>query len=374
MIYLDNAATTKPTPEIIKLHQRISEEYWYNTNSIHTLGIKANTLLEQSINVVKDSLKVKNKKVIYTSSATSSNNLAIYGICNAFLGQNKHIITSKIEHPSVLNCYKDLETKGFKVTYLSVDHNGIIDLNELKSSITSDTVLISIMWVNNIIGSIQPIKEVINIIKQYPRIKFHLDAVGGIGKLKNDFSFEDIDLITFTPHKLHGLKGTGLLVLNNNINLISNVKGGHQQYGFMPGTVDLPGVVCASKTIKEAILKIDENYQYVEKLYNYLIKNIQTFNNIIINSPNHNYSIYVLNISFKNVKGETVVHFLEKNDIFVSTTSACNSTVKNLDKTLMATFGDEQRTINAIRISLSKDNTKEEIDQFIKILKEVEKI
>ena len=163
-------------------------------------------------------------------------------------------------------------------------------------------------------------------------------------------------------------------ILNNNINLISNVKGGHQQHSFMPGTVDLPGAVCASKTIKEAVLKIDEHYTYVEKLYNHLLDNIKTFNNIIINSPNTNYSIYVLNISFKNVKGETVVHFLEKHNIFVSTTSACNSSVKNLDKTLMATFNDEQRTINAIRISLSKDNTLEEINRFIKILKEVEKI
>lgn len=374
MIYFDNAATTKPTLEILKLHQRISNEYWYNTNSIHMLGQKANGLLEQSINVIKDTLNCKNKKVIFTSSATTSNNLAIYGICNSFVGQNKHIITSKIEHPSVLNCYKDLESKGFKVTYLSVNNQGNIDLNELEQAITSDTILISLMWVNNIIGSILPIKEVIKIVKKYPRLKFHLDGVGGIGKIKNDFNFDDIDLITFTPHKLHGLKGTGVLLVNNNITLISNVKGGHQQYNFMPGTVDLAGAVCAAKTLKEAVLSIDNNYQKVSKIYHYLKNKLISNNNIIINSPDANYSVYNLNISFKNIKGETVVHFLEKYQIYISTTSACTATTKDLDKTLIATFNDESRAINAVRISFSHENTIEEVDTLLEKIKELETI
>ena len=374
MIYFDNAATTKPTPEILQLHQRISCEYWYNTNSIHQLGQKANGLLEQSIKVVKDTLKCNNKKVIYTSSATTANNLAIYGICNSFIGKNKHIITTKIEHPSVLNCYKDLENKGFNVTYLSVNNQGNIDLNELEQAITSDTVLVSLMWVNNIIGSILPIKEVIKIVKKYPRLKLHLDGVGGIGKIKNDFNFDDIDLITFTPHKLNGLKGTGVLLVHNNITLVSNVKGGHQQYGFMPGTVDLAGVVCASKTLKEAVSNLDKHYEYVSKIYHYLKNNLINNSNIIINSPETNYSVYNLNISFKNVKGETVVHFLEKHQIYISTTSACTATTKDLDKTLMATFNDEQRALNAVRISFSHENTIEEVDILLKKIKELETI
>lgn len=369
MIYFDYAATTPPTKEIMALHEKISKEYWYNCNSAHQMGIMCDQLLQKASNVIKNTLHLKKKKIVYTSSATTANNLAIYGICNSYLGQNKHIITTKIEHPSVLNCYKDLETKGFKVTYLDVNSEGFIDPEDIINAISSDTILISIMWVNNIIGAIQPINEVIKVVKRYPRLKLHVDGVGGVGKIAPDFDFNDIDLLTYTAHKLEGIKGTGVLIYQENISLNSNVKGGHQQEGNMPGTVDLAGAVCFAKTTQEAVKNLSENYEIVSKYHDELVNAFKGIPHFIINSPMHDYSPYLFNLSIMGLKGETIMHSLEQNEIYVSTTSACNATSKTLDKTLMAMTNDETRTIDAIRISLSHLNTLSDITTLIETIK-----
>lgn len=271
----------------------------------------------------------------------------------------------------MLECFQDLEKKGFNVTYLDVDQNGIIDLDMLKQSLTKDTILVSIMWVNNIIGSIQPIKEIKEILKEYPRVKFHSDLVQGITKIVPNFDFNDLDLFTFTAHKLHGLKGTALLVVNEKINLEKITKGGHQQNNLRGGTFDVAGAVCLAKTLSLSNENIQKRYNYVKSLNDYLIKELNQIPFIKINSPRMSCSPYVLNFSLNNLKGETFMHYLEQYQIYLGYGSACNAKTKSLENTLMATFNDEQRASNAVRISLDDSNTVEEVKEVIEKLKEI---
>lgn len=370
MPYFDSTATTKPSKEVLDIYTKASNEYWYNISGQYRMSVMGSNLILKATSQVLNALNTTNKKIIFTSGATEANNTAIYGICEKYYGQNKHIITTSIEHPSVLNCFKDLESKGFEVTYLSVGKNGIIDLNELKSAIKPNTVFISIMWVNNIVGTVLPIKEVINIVKENPRIKLHVDAVQGIGKINNDFSFNDIDLFTISSHKIHGLKGTGALVLNNNIEIKPLVKGGHQQNNMRAGTVDLAGILAFTVALKNSIKEQRANYQYVNNLYSYLIDNLTKFDFIYLNINKESYSPYILSVTFKKIKAETVMHFLESFDIFVGIGSACNEKTKVIEPVLKY-MQDEKLSINTIRISLSKDNTKEELDLLISKIKEI---
>lgn len=369
MIYFDYTATTKPKQELLDLHNRINNEYWYNTEGMYNPGVKSHMLLDKSAKVIIDTLKLKNKKVLFTSGATEANNTAIYGICSAYYNEPKHIITTYLEHASVLNAYKDLEKRGFKVTYLKPNKDGIIDINDLEQNITNDTVLISVMWVNNIIGTIQPIDKVIEIVKKYPRIKLHVDGVQGFGKIEPNFSFNNIDLLTISGHKLEGLKGTGLLLYNDKLHL-SFIKGGHQQDGIRPGTVDLAGCVVMAKTIQLATKDINIKYSDVLNKYQYLVNNLEKEDHIILNKSKYS-SPYILSITFKKIKGETVLHTLEKNNIIVGTGSACNSHSKDQEPTLTYTLEDENLAINTIRISLSTYTTYEELDLLIKHVKEI---
>lgn len=371
MIYFDNASTTKPSQKIIDLYAKVNSEYWYNESSTHQLGITTKTLLDRASASICRTLNLNSKKVIFTSSATEANNLAIYGICKQYINQNKHIITSKIEHPSVLECFQDLEKQGFNVTYLDVDENGIIDLDILKQSLTKDTILVSIMWVNNIIGSIQPIKEIKEILKDYPRVKLHSDLVQGLTKLVPDFDLNDLDLMTFTAHKIHGLKGTAVLVLNDKINLNKVTKGGHQQNNMRGGTVDVAGAVCLAKTLEYEYVDIDKRFEKVSALYDYLVDELSKLSYIIINSNKINYSPYVLNFSLRDLKGETFMHYMEQYQIYLGYGSACNAKTKALENTLMAVYNDEKRASNAVRISLSENNNLDEVKYFIQKLHEI---
>lgn len=371
MIYFDNASTTKPDPVIIDLYTKINNEYWYNESSTHQLGITSKTLLDRATVSICHTLNLKNKKIVFTGSATEANNLAIYGICKPYVNQHKHIITSKVEHPSVLECFQDLEKQGFSVTYLDVDENGIVDLEMLKNSLTKDTILVSIMWVNNIIGSVQPIKKIKEILKDYPRVKFHSDLVQGITKLVPDFDLNDLDLMTFTAHKLHGLKGTAVLILNDKINLEKITKGGHQQNNMRGGTVDVAGAVCLAKTLERENSGVSDRLNTVNKLYNYLIDELSKLPYIIINNSKKEYSPYVLNFSLKNLKGETFMHYMEQYQIYLGYGSACNAKTKALENTLMAVYNDTVRASNAVRISLSAENTIDEVKYFIQKLKEI---
>ena len=369
MIYFDYTATTKPRSEVLEVYNKVNNEYWFNPSSFYKAGVINHNLFDDCATNICKYLKLNKKRVIFTSGATEANNLAIYGVCNNYLNQNKHIITTKIEHPSVMSCFQDLEKKGFNVTYLNVDESGIIDLEELKASITADTILISIMWVNNIVGAIEPIKEVIEIAKKYPRIKLHVDAVQGLGKIKPDFDFNDVDMFSFSSHKINGLKSSGALIINDNINLNPLTKGANQQKGTRPGTIDLSLALATTKAVRLITEELDQHYIYVKELHDYFLEKLQDIPNILINSPSNNHSPYILNISIMDSESETFIRYLEKYDIYVAAGSACNSKSKKPEKTILAMYKDEKRSLTSIRISLSYISTKKEIDEFIQYLR-----
>jgi cysteine desulfurase len=371
MIYFDYTSTTKPKQELLDLHQKINNEYWFNTEAMYKEGSKSFALMEKSAKVACDSLNLTNKKVLFTSGATEANNTAIYGTVSMYYKEPKHIITTYLEHASVLNTFIDLEKRGFKVTYLKPNKDGIINISDLEQALTSETVLVSIMWVNNIIGTIQPIKEIIEVIKKHKRAKLHIDAVQGLGKLTPDFNLNDVDLITVSGHKLNGIKGTGILFYNDKMHL-SFLQGGHQQFGVRPGTVDLAGCVVMAKTIQLATRNVEKKYIDVLEKYNYLVSQLTTTKNIVLNTSKYS-SPYILSISFKQIKGETVLHMLESSDIMVSTGSACNSGSKEQEKTLIYTLEDSTLAVNTIRISLSTETTFDELNTLITKIKEIGK-
>ena len=369
MIYLDTTATTKPNEEVIKTYQKVLSDFWYNPSSPYTLGQKANNLFQDSINHIKRLIETPNHNIIFTQSATIANNLAIFGITNNYQNKNMKIITTKIEHPSVFNPFKSLEEKGFNVVYLNVDKNGIINIDSLKEEMNQDTLLVSIMWVNNIIGTIEPIEEIIKIVKQYPRCRLHVDLVQGFTKINPNFKFSDIDLFSVSMHKIEGLKGCGILGFKENINISNHLVGSSQQLGINPGTIDLANAVSAAKAIRLSLESKEDSYNKVLKLNQYLRNKLISIDGIYINSPQHNVSPYILNISIPKYNAETIMHYLEQKEIYVAVGSACNSKIKKPEKTVLAVTKDEQRATTSIRISLSKYITINDLDILVQELK-----
>ena len=369
MIYLDSTATTKPNEEVIKTYQKVLSDFWYNPSSPYTLGLKAHNLFQDSINHIKRLINTPNHNIVFTQSATIANNLAVFGITNNYQNKKMKVITSKIEHPSVFNPFKSLAEKGFDIVYLNVDECGIINLEELKKEINQDTLLVSIMWVNNIIGTIEPIEEVIKIVKQYPRCRLHVDLVQGFTKITPKFNFNDVDLFSVSMHKIEGLKGCGILGFKENINLSNHLIGSSQQMGINPGTIDLANAVSAAKAIRLSLESSKDSYQVVSELNCYLRNKLSLVEGIYINSPKENVSPYILNISIPKYNAETIMHYLEQKEIYVAVGSACNSKIKKPEKTVLAVTNDEERATTSIRISLSKYITKNDIDILVKELK-----
>ncbi len=363
MRYFDYAATTPIDKEVMETYIKVQNNYFANTTSLHSLGQKSNALFEQASKEIKDILGLKEHNIVYTSNATEANNLAIYGIVKKH--SKGKIITSKIEHPSVYEVFKNLEQEGYEVVFLDVDEKGIIDMKQLRKEINKNTLLVSIMWVNNITGSIQPIKEIIELVNQYPRTKLHVDAVQGIGKIKPDFNYNKIDLFTISAHKIQGPKGIGALVYNQNIDLHKRLYGSSAQYGVKPGTLDLALVVSFCKALKKFVALWEEHYQIVLELNRRLRNKLEGTAGIVINSSLEA-SPYIINISLPNVNGETMVHMLEEKEIYVSTGSACSSKLKKPEKTVYSMTQSELLATTTIRISLSYLLSKDDVDYLAK--------
>lgn len=361
-MYFDYTATTPIDNEVLDLYVTIQKKYYANTTSLHLLGQKANNIYEQMKKEIRNVLGI-NHELIFTSNATEANNLAILGVIENKVGK---IITTEIEHPSVFNVYKELENRGYEVVYLKVNTEGIIDLNQLEEEMNNNVLLVSVMWVNNIIGSIQPIKDIIRIVSKYPKAKLHIDAVQGITKIKPDFKFEDIDLFTMSAHKFYGPKGIGVLAYKKNIDLKKRLFGSNSQNGIKPGTFDLALVACCAKALKKYNNNLDKHFDYVKRLNDYLIKEIK--NDKIVFNSNENCSPYILNLSIPGINGETLVHTLEANDIYVSTGSSCSSKLAKPEKTIYAISKDESRARSVIRISLSYLTTIDEVKELVRVL------
>ncbi len=369
MIYFDNSATTKPYKEVIETYQKVSEVFFGNPSSLHTLGKQAEKLLDQGREQISKLLQANKKEIVFTSGGTEGNNLAIKGTALQHKSRGNHLITTKIEHASNYEAFQQLETLGFEVTYLDVDHYGIICLDQLKSSLREDTILVSIIHVNNELGSIQPIKEIGEIVKQYPKAYFHVDHVQGITKVPLSFKQCHIDLCTISGHKFHGPKGTGILYVRQGVKLFSLFTGGVQEYNLRAGTENIPGVIAIAKALRMSMEKFVQNKNHLQQLRNHFIKSLNEIEGVVVNSPIEEAAPHIVNFSLPKLKPEVIIQSLGEQEMYVSTKSACSSKLAEPSRVLMMAGLGNDRAGSAIRASFSFDNTIEEVDEFILAMK-----
>ena len=369
MIYLDNCATTKPYKEVLETFVEVNDNYYGNPASINRFGKTTNKLLDAARKQVADILKVKKETIYFTSCATESNNIAIIGSVEHKKDFGNRIIVSKIEHPSVLETYRELERRGFILDYLNVNSNGLIDLNHLKSLLTKETILLSVMQVNNVYGGVQPIKEIVELLKEYPKVHFHVDGVQGV--LKKEINLSDIDSYSISAHKFHGIKGVGALYLKSRRTVHNITFGGGQENGLRSGTVNVAGAVSLAKALRLSYERTPDVLKKHREFKKLIINELDSINHVVINSPlDDNYVDSIINISLPKIKGEAIVNSLNERGIMVSTTSACSSKTFHLNEALYARGLSKENIEGSIRVSFSYKTKLDEIKKFVKVFKE----
>lgn len=368
MIYFDNAATTKIYDDALTSYVQVSQKFFGNPSSLHQLGVDAFQVLTKARAQVASLLSVQPEEIFFTSGGTESNNWAIKGTALEKSVFGKHIITTKIEHPSVIQTCKQLERFGFEVTYLDVDSKGIVSVDQLKESIRKDTILVSVMAVNNEVGAVQPIAEIAKVLEEYPSIHFHVDCVQAVERASQLLSIGRIDLLSLSAHKFHGPRGVGIMYKKFGRKIQALLTGGGQEKGERSTTENLPGIVATTKALRMAL----EEESVTGELRSQLWKELATKPEIRIFSPEDGAS-HVLCFAIKGVRGEVVVHAFENHGIYISTTSACSSKKADSSSTLYAMDVPTEWATGAVRVSFSNDNTKEEVEQFIKVLHQLMK-
>lgn len=361
MIYLDYCATTPLAENVLDTYLKVSRDFIGNANSIHSLGSKSRQLLESATNQISSLLNVSPTSIIYTSGATESNNLALKGIASYYKNRGKHIITTKLEHSSVSETIKYLESIGYEISYVEIDNNGLVNLENLKSLIKDNTILVSICYVNSELGIRQNIEEIGDLLKNYPKLFFHVDGTQAIGKIK--VNLNNIDLFSFSSHKIFGPKGIGCLVKKDNICLTPLLHGGKSDSAYRSGTPALPLIVSFSKALRLSLDNLDEKYNYVKNLNETILNELKKNTNITINS-NDKCIPHIINISLNSIKPETFIHAMEKENIFISTKSAC-SNIHDASSTLLALNKNDSVCNTSIRISLSSITSTDEIKKFL---------
>ncbi|WP_100012132.1 cysteine desulfurase family protein [Lentibacillus sediminis] len=369
MIYLDNSATTQPDPEVLASFEQVAREFFANPSSIHQFGGKAEQLLHAARKQVADSLKVEPAEIVFTSGGTEGNNMAIKGIALEHQDRGRHIITSEVEHPAVYEACQSLEKLGFNITYLPVDENGTVSAANVKRAIRPDTILITLMHVNNEIGSVMPIREVGNIAKQHPKLFFHVDDVQGLGKMPLTLKNSGIDLCTYSGHKIHGMKGTGILYVDKRTRLFPLMHGGEQERALRSGTENLAGAVAMAKALRLIKQKETDQAKRLQGMQDYLRSELAKLPGVEINSP-ADAAPHIINFSVPGVKPEVIIHMLGEKEIFISTKSACSSKQKDESKVLAACGFESSRSTSGLRVSLSYENTQAELETFIQALSE----
>lgn len=365
IVYLDNAATTIVNEEVLEAYNKAKKIYFANPSSIHIPGQEASRLLEKARNQILELLNVKDNELIFTSGATEANNLAIKGYCLKYQNRGKHIIVSNIEHPSVLECAKQLEQCfGFKVTYLGVTKEGIIDPKELKKAIRKDTILISIMAVNNEIGTVNDIKAISEVVKKHPLAVLHVDATQGIGKM--NLPYECMDMFSFSGHKIHGLNSSGALIKRKKIELLPLLSGGGQENGLRSGTNDVALTVSLAKALRLEIEKIGENYAKIAAISGYFKEYIKS--NPDSYELNSGDNPYIVNFSLLTKKASVVVEALSTMGVMVSSTSACHAKEEPISYVVLALGKSETKAHNTIRVSFAKDNALDDVKTLIEKL------
>ena len=370
-IYLDNSATTKLDKEVLKEMLPYLQENYGNPSSAYRIGRENKAIIEDARKQVAKVLNANTEEIYFTSGGSESDNLALKGVAFANQDKGRHIITSKIEHPAVLDTCKELERHGFEITYINVDKNGIVDLKQLETSIREDTILISIMFANNEIGTIEPIKNIGRIAKQY-NILFHTDSVQAIGNIKIDVKELGIDLLSLSAHKFYGPKGIGALYVRDGINFRKYLNGGHQERNKRAGTENVAGIVGLGKAITLAYNNFEDKNKYLYNLRTYLINEIKNnIPDIRINGDIEKRLQGNINISVNGVEADNILTELDKRGIFISTGSACTTGSIESSHVLKAIGLSDTEAHSSIRISLGKYNTKDDLKHFSKELKEI---
>lgn len=371
-IYLDNSATTRQYDEVTELIWDISKNTYGNPSSLHTMGIEAEKLVNSAREAIAATLSAEPKEIYFTSGGTESNNLAIRGYLNGNPRAGKHLITTKTEHPSVLEVFRHLEESGYSVDYISVDKEGALDLDELKGKINPETALISIILVNNETGAIQDINEISAIRDRInPKTVIHVDAVQAYGKIPFAPGKSGIGLLSMSSHKIHGPKGVGAVYVSRNLRIKPLFFGGGQESLLRSGTENVPGIAGFGLAARKKFENIEENFKQVLTLRDYFIEKLSESNiDHRVISPGSG-SPYILNIAFEGVKAEVLLHHLEQDGIFVSTGSACSSR-KKIRSHVLSAMGISNNLIDgAIRFSFSSFNTINEIDETVKSIERI---
>lgn len=371
MIYLDNAASTRVREEVLETVNDILLNDYANPDAAHEFGIQAAKRIKKSRQIIADALSVSTKEVYFTSGGSEGNNIIIQGVINGNPRQGKHLITTKIEHPSVFEIFKEYERNGFEVTYLNVDSDGRIKLDELTDSIRDDTVLISVIAVNSETGVIQDLEKIGNIIKQKNKnVYFHSDFVQGLGHIKINPAKCRLDALTVSSHKVYGPKGAGAIYLSGNVKIKPLIFGSNQEQGVVQRTLNSSGIIGFGKAVQIACENFSKDNAQIKEVKEYLLQKIQNeISDIRVNTIEEDSVPHILNISFRGIQGEVLVHFLGMSKIYVSTGSACSSRKGN--SRILESMGlTKEEVAGGIRFSFSVFNTKEEMDETVKVLKE----
>lgn len=372
-VYFDNSATTKCLPEAASLMTHIMCEAYGNPSSIHKKGVEGERYMRYAKEVIAKCMKVQEKEIYFTSGGTESDNIALIGGAYANYRAGKHIITTRIEHPAVLQTCAFLEEQGFQVTYLPVDSKGVIKLADLEKAMTRNTVLVSIMHTNNEIGSVQPVEQAGELIKRInPNTLFHVDAVQGFGKFRIYPKRMNIDLLAVSAHKIHGPKGVGFLYVNEKAKVRPIIFGGGQQRGMRSGTENVPGIAGMAKAVEEIYTDFEAKVSYLYYLKERFTNGVKRIDGIKINGPEGREGApHVVSVSIQGVRSEVMLHALEDKGIYVSAGSACSSKKQSASATLKAIGVEKQYLDSTLRFSFSLFNTEAEIDYAVKCLGEI---
>jgi cysteine desulfurase len=368
-IYLDNSATTRPFQEVIEAMTVVLTRHFGNPSSLHKKGLETEAIIDRVRQEIAKTLGAKPSEIIFTSGGTEANNLAIQGIARRYKKRGTHIITSSIEHSAVLDVMKFLEGEGFRVTYLPVDGNGCVRIEDVEQALTEHTILVSIMVVNNETGAVQPIRQIGELLSNRPKTLFHVDGVQAYGKIPLKVKTDKIDLLSVSAHKIHGPKGIGALFMREGIDLEPLFWGGGQEKNRRSGTENVPGIAGFGAAVRKVFASLEQDRERLERLRDQLIQGIRSsIGQVRINTPEGLAAPHVVSVSLPGVKGEVLVHAMETEGVFISTGSACSSRQKIHSHVLQQLRLSDQELEGSVRLSLSYENTAEEIEEAVRIM------
>lgn len=372
MVY-DTSATTKVYPEVLTTYTKVSEAIWGNPSSLHKMGENAYNLLEQSRAQIAELLGCQKEEIFFTSGGTEGDNWAIKGTALEKGIYGKHLITTQVEHPAVLNSMKQLEKLGFEVTYLPVDENGRVSVLDLKQALRKDTILVSVMAVNNEVGTIQPLKEIARVLADHPKVHFHVDAVQAVGKGLTDLIMDErVDLVTFSGHKFHAPRGVGFLYKKAGRKLAPLLSGGGQEKNLRSSTENLPAIAAMAKALRLLLENETKNVAHEQAIRQKIFEHLQAFDKVTLFSQlDDKFAPHILCFAIAGVRGETIVHAFEDQGVFISTTSACSSKKGQVSSTLHAMQVDDKIATSAVRVSLDENNTMAQADKFNQIFDDI---